>query len=87
VKLAAEVSDLSEPMRQALTVGMQSITTVIADVLREAQVEGRLQEQDAFELAEFIYATWVGASLLSKVHLEIRPMELAMQQTKILLRA
>lgn len=86
VKLAAEVSDLSEPMRQALTVGMQGITAVIADVLREAQAEGQLQEQDAFELAEFIYATWVGASLLSKVHLEIRPMELAMQQTKVLLR-
>jgi TetR/AcrR family transcriptional repressor of nem operon len=86
VKLAAEVSDLSEPMRQALTVGMQSITTVIAEVLREAQAEGQLQEHDALELAEFIYATWVGASLLSKVHLEIRPMELAMQQTKVLLR-
>lgn len=93
VKLAAEVSDLSEPMRQALTVGMQSITAVIADVIREAQTEGQLrgqlqgqlQEQDALELAEFIYATWVGASLLSKVHLEIRPLELAMQQTKVLL--
>jgi TetR/AcrR family transcriptional repressor of nem operon len=91
VKLAAEVSDLSEPMRQALTVGMQSITAVIADVIREAQTEGQLQgqsqTQDALELAEFIYATWVGASLLSKVHLEIRPLELAMQQTKVLLHA
>ena len=86
VKLAAEVSDLSEAMRLALTVGMQGITERIAVLLNEVQRDGHLSaEVNTAELAEFLYATWVGASLLSKVHLKIRPMEVAMQQTKRIL--
>ncbi len=86
VKLAAEVSDLSEAMRLALTVGMQGITERIAVLLNEVQRDGHLSEEvNTAELAEFLYATWVGASLLSKVHLQMRPMEVAMQQTKKIL--
>lgn len=86
VKLAAEVSDLSEAMRLALTAGMQGITQKIAVVLQEVQRDGHLSaEVNAAELAEFLYATWVGASLLSKVHLQMGPMEVAMQQTKKIL--
>ncbi|MBR7746877.1 TetR/AcrR family transcriptional regulator [Undibacterium baiyunense] len=86
VKLAAEVSDLSEAMRLALTAGMQGITQKIAVVLQEVQRDGHVSaEVNTAELAEFLYATWVGASLLSKVHLQMRPMEVAMQQTKKIL--
>lgn len=86
VKLAAEVSDLSEAMRLALTAGMQGITQKIAVVLQEVQRDGHLSaEVNTAELAEFLYATWVGASLLSKVHLQMGPMEVAMQQTKKIL--
>ncbi len=86
VKLAAEVSDLSEAMRLALTAGMQGITQKIAVVLQEVQRDGHISaEVNTAELAEFLYATWVGASLLSKVHLQMRPMEVAMQQTKKIL--
>lgn len=86
VKLAAEVSDLSEAMRLALTVGMHGITEKIAVLLNEVQRDGHLSEEvNTAELAEFLYATWVGASLLSKVHLQMRPMEVAMQQTKKIL--
>lgn len=86
VKLAAEVSDLSEAMRLALTAGMQGITQKIAVVLQKVQRDGHLSaEVNAAELAEFLYATWVGASLLSKVHLQMGPMEVAMQQTKKIL--
>lgn len=86
VKLAAEVSDLSEAMRLALTAGMQGITQKIAVVLQEVQRDGHLSaEVNAAELAEFLYATWIGASLLSKVHLQMGPMEVAMQQTKKIL--
>ncbi|MBC3875108.1 TetR/AcrR family transcriptional regulator [Undibacterium flavidum] len=88
VKLAAEVSDLSEPMRIALTVGMQGITRKLAEALRQVQLEGDLSADcNIDELAEFLYATWVGASLLSKVNLHLQPLDIAMQQTKILLRA
>lgn len=87
VKLAAEVSDLSEPMRLALTVGMQGITQKLAEALREVQLEGDLPaDANIHELAEFLYATWVGASLLSKVRLQLQPLEIAMQQTKLLLQ-
>lgn len=88
VKLAAEVSDLSEPMRVALTVGMQGITRKLAEALRQVQLEGDLPvDCNIDELAEFLYATWVGASLLSKVNLHLQPLEIAMQQTKALLQA
>lgn len=88
VKLAAEVSDLSEPMRLALTVGMQGITRKLAEALHQVQQEGDLPADCQIdELAEFLYATWVGASLLSKVNLQLRPLEIAMQQTKALLQA
>lgn len=86
VKLAAEVSDLSEPMRLALTVGMQGITSKLAEALRQVQLEGDLPADcNIDELAEFLYATWVGASLLSKVNLHMQPLDIAMQQTKVLL--
>lgn len=88
VKLAAEVSDLSEPMRLALTVGMQGITSKLAEALRQVQLEGDLSADcNIDELAEFLYATWVGASLLSKVNLHLQPLDIAMQQTKTLLHA
>lgn len=87
VKLAAEVSDLSEPMRLSLTVGMQGITRKLAEALRQVQRDGDLSADcNIDELAEFLYATWVGASLLSKVNLHLRPLDIAMQQTKTLLQ-
>ncbi|MFZ6817170.1 TetR/AcrR family transcriptional regulator [Undibacterium sp. Ji22W] len=87
VKLAAEVSDLSEPMRLSLTVGMQGITRKLAEALRQVQLDGDLSADcNIDELAEFLYATWVGASLLSKVNLHLRPLDIAMQQTKTLLQ-
>ncbi|MDE2427432.1 MAG: TetR/AcrR family transcriptional regulator [Burkholderiales bacterium] len=86
VKLAAEVSDLSELMRQALNLGMQRIMDQIADALRLAQAEGALSTTvDAQELAESLYGMWVGASLLTKVQRDIRPLNLAYRQTQALL--
>lgn len=87
VKLSAEVADLSEPMRLALTTGMQNITRQIADTLKKAQAQGSLAEQlDTQELAETLYGMWVGASLLTKVMREMRPLDLAFQQTESILR-
>ncbi|MBI3284253.1 MAG: TetR/AcrR family transcriptional regulator [Burkholderiales bacterium] len=88
VKLAAEVSDLSEPMRLALDRGMLRITTQIAECLRAAQAEGSFPAStDAQELAESLYGMWVGASLLTKTRRDLRPLDLAYRQTEALLHS
>jgi len=57
VKLAAEVADLSEPMRGALSVGMTGITEHIAQAIRNAQIEGSISiHLNAQEVAESLYA-------------------------------
>jgi TetR/AcrR family transcriptional repressor of nem operon len=86
VKLAAEVSDLSEPMRAALAIGMNDITQHIADLIRTAQSENSiLSKSDAGELASALYGMWIGASLLAKVRQDLHPLAIAYQQTKVLL--
>src|SRR5450830_88178 len=88
VKLAAEVADLSEPMRVALAVGMNGITAQIANVVRTAQSEGSISDKlNADEVAESLYSMWFGASLLTKVNRQMRPLQLAFRQTKALLQS
>ncbi|WP_207769763.1 TetR/AcrR family transcriptional regulator [Solimicrobium silvestre] len=85
VKLAAEVSDLSEPMRCALALGMSRITGQLAAALSLAQAEGSVSMQmDAAQLAEILYSMWVGASLVAKVKHDLLPLDLALQQTELL---
>lgn len=87
VKLAAEVSDLSEPMRMALTNGMQRISTQIADTIRTAQSQSQFPaEINAAQLAESLYGMWVGASILTKVSRNMTAMDLAYKQTKQMLK-
>ncbi|MFZ6689150.1 TetR/AcrR family transcriptional regulator [Undibacterium sp. SXout11W] len=86
VKLAAEVADLSEPMRAALSVGMSGITEQIAQAIRSAQIEGSISNKlNALEIAESLYGMWVGASLITKVNRQLRPLQLAFKQTELLL--
>ncbi|MBC3862676.1 TetR/AcrR family transcriptional regulator [Undibacterium jejuense] len=86
VKLAAEVADLSEPMRAALSVGMSGITEQIAQAIRNAQIEGSISNKlNALEIAESLYGMWVGASLITKVNRQLRPLQLAFKQTELLL--
>lgn len=88
VKLAAEVADLSEPMRLALAKGMQGITTQLAASIAEAQAAGQLNTAiDSRQLAETLYGIWVGASLLTKVQHNSGAMDLAYQQTERMLAA
>lgn len=86
VKLAAEVSDLSEPMRCTLAEGMERITSQIAQAIKLAQADGSVSAQkDPVELAETLYSMWVGASLVAKVKRSLLPLDLALQQTELLL--
>jgi TetR/AcrR family transcriptional repressor of nem operon len=86
VKLAAEVADLSEPMRLALAAGMQRITAQIASTISTAQSQAQFPaEINAIQLAESLYGMWVGASLLTKVSRNMTAMDLAYQQTEQML--
>lgn len=87
VKLAAEVADLSEPMRLALAKGMQRISTQIAETISTAQSQSEFPaEINAAQLAESLYGMWVGASLLTKVSRSMTAMDLAFKQTEQMLR-
>jgi TetR/AcrR family transcriptional repressor of nem operon len=86
VKLAAEVCDLSEPMREELSAGMNRIVAHLAGAIREAQADGSVkQEVDAEQLAESLYAMWVGASLLARANGANAPLERAYRQTEQML--
>lgn len=86
VKLSGEVSDLSEPMRQALADGMGRIVLRLADAIRAAQQEGSLAGSlDAEQSAQAVYALWIGCSLLHKVLHQLQPLDVALAQTETLL--
>lgn len=87
VKLAAEVSDLSEPMREALHKGMARIIAQLAAAVRACQADGSLSaDANAEQLAQSLYAMWIGASLLAKVDRSLLPIELAFSQTEQMLQ-
>lgn len=67
VKLSAEVSDLSEPMRLALLNGATQIIGAISRCIDDGVKEGSISSQNADETAELLYNLWVGASLMSKL--------------------
>jgi TetR/AcrR family transcriptional regulator, transcriptional repressor for nem operon len=86
VKLAAEVSDLSEPMREALATGMDGVIDLIAGAILAAQKEGTVYiGHDPQELAESLYAMWLGASLRGKAKRNINAMDIAYKQTEWML--
>ncbi len=87
VKLSAEVSDMSESMREALVAGMQRIQQRLAQTIVIGQQDGSLNPQltpDA--LAESLYQLWVGAELLTKVQRSPAPLQRALQQTELWLQ-
>ncbi|KUM01932.1 TetR/AcrR family transcriptional regulator [Chromobacterium subtsugae] len=87
VKLAAEVSDLSEPMREALAEGMGRVISRLADAIRRGQQEGSLcVHLPADELAASLYSLWVGSALLYKVQRSAQPMLNALKLTETMLK-
>lgn len=87
VKLAAEVSDLSEPMREALAEGMGRVIMRLADCIRRGQQEGSLCTRlSATDTAGSLYSLWVGAALLFKVQHTQQPMQQALALTAALLK-
>ncbi|MBP1181534.1 TetR/AcrR family transcriptional regulator [Methylobacterium sp. PvR107] len=86
VKLAAEVSDLSEPMRLALKSGTAGIIDRVTGAIAAGLAEGSLEvEADARATAETLYHLWLGASLMAKIARTDAPFEAAMTTTRRIL--
>ncbi|MBB5016815.1 TetR/AcrR family transcriptional repressor of nem operon [Chitinivorax tropicus] len=86
VKLAGEVSDLSEPMREALRLGMESVIHHIGCCIQAGQQDGSIPvSQPAHQLAHVLYQLWLGASLLAKVQKDCQGASQALLATRQLL--
>lgn len=86
VKLSGEVSDLSEPMRKVLSTGMTRMVERIATAIEAGVADGSLAPvQDAHELAEGLYAMWMGGALLAKAHRTVDAFKSCVAQTEMLL--
>jgi TetR/AcrR family transcriptional repressor of nem operon len=87
VKLAGEVSDLSESMRAALQQGTDRIIARIALCIEEGRQDSSIAKDIHAEYcAESLYQMWFGASLLTKLRRNSSAMECAMKATKHTLR-
>ncbi|MFG6511485.1 MULTISPECIES: TetR family transcriptional regulator C-terminal domain-containing protein [unclassified Sulfitobacter] len=68
VKLAAEVSDLSEEMRTILLDGTAQVTACLAKAVEAGNADGSLRmSDDPSPLATQQYQLWLGAILMAKV--------------------
>ncbi|MFW1744650.1 TetR/AcrR family transcriptional regulator [Acinetobacter guillouiae] len=87
VKLAAEVSDLSEDMRQILNFGVSKLTERIANLLSDGQQDGSIpQHIEPEKMAQTMYQLWLGAALLAKLAQNKQPLFLALETTQQLLK-
>ncbi len=87
VKLGAEVSDLSDPMRQALAQGTAQVIRQLRDCVDEGIADGSLPaDLDAAQTAQSLYELWLGATMLTKVRRDRSALETALRTTQLLLR-
>ena len=88
VKLSAEVSDLSEPMRRALWRGTDAILARLSACLDEGITDGSLPiPLDPEATSQALYQLWLGASLLTKVRRDSTAFEAALKTTQAWLGA
>ncbi|WP_175713252.1 TetR/AcrR family transcriptional regulator [Burkholderia ambifaria] len=86
VKLGAEVSDLSEPMRAVLRRGTSQIIERLAGGIEAGLADGSLSGvDDPAHTAAILYELWLGATLLEKIHRNRQPLERAMLETRRML--
>lgn len=86
VKLAAEVSDLSEPMRTVLQQSTNQVIERLAQAIEDGIADGSLAANlNAKTLAMTLYQLWLGASLLAKITRDRNPLESALDATQGLL--
>jgi TetR/AcrR family transcriptional regulator, transcriptional repressor for nem operon len=86
VKLAAEVSDLSEPMRVVLRQGTDRVIARLAQAIEEGRADGSLPAPLAPQAtATTLYQMWLGASLRAKITRDSAPLDAALAATRQLL--
>jgi len=86
VKLAAEVADMSENMRQVLDDGVQQLMVRIATLIEDARKDGSLPKGvPSLELARMLYQMWLGAALLAKLNQNKKPLKQARDATLLML--
>ncbi|MGO1296496.1 MAG: TetR/AcrR family transcriptional regulator [Vibrio sp.] len=86
VKLASEVSDLSESMRQVLITGTHQAVNLIAECIEQGKQAGNIQVNDSQAMAEHLYEYWLGSCLMNKIHQDDKSLESALTRTKHLLQ-
>ena len=86
VKLSAEVSDLSEPMRLALNKGANDVVLAIAQCVESGIHDGSIKVTNAQETAEILYQTWLGASILYKLSKDVSGLQRTLQKTEHILQ-
>ncbi|MFI8171642.1 TetR/AcrR family transcriptional regulator [Streptomyces sp. NPDC086081] len=88
VKLAAEVSDLSEPMRLALMQGTDAIIDRLERTIASGLTDGSIAIEGApRDMARGLYDMWLGASVMTKIRRNLGPLDTAMAMTRRLLHA
>ncbi len=83
VKLAAEIADLSEDMRQILDEGVTAVCDRLARLLREGADDGSIVPQDdPGSAAALLYSQWLGAAIIAKLSRRPQPLEQALADTR-----
>ncbi len=86
VKLAAEVSDLSESMRSVLQCGTDQVIARLARAIEAGMADGSLLHQNSpQDTATTLYQLWLGASLRAKITRDREPLDTALRATHVLL--
>ncbi|HEV3105596.1 MAG TPA: TetR/AcrR family transcriptional regulator [Trinickia sp.] len=86
VKLGAEVSDLSDAMRQVLQDGSDRVIGRLAACIEAGRADGSLVDiADSTHTAAALYQLWMGATLVGKMRRDRKPLETAMTTTRQLL--
>lgn len=83
VKLAAEIADLSEDMRQILDDGVTAVSVRLARLLKQGTEDGSIIPQDdPGSAASLLYSQWLGAAIIAKLSKRPQPIEQALADTR-----
>lgn len=86
VKLAAEVADLSDDLREVLNGGVKRLLDRIARIIDQGRDDGSIPQSVApRRAAQTLYQMWLGAALLAKLGRTQEPLIQALAATEALL--
>ncbi|MDN7350398.1 TetR/AcrR family transcriptional regulator [Acetobacter senegalensis] len=86
VKLAAEISDLSEDMRVVMDNGVAAVIKRLAAMIKAGQKDRSISSSlSAHQLATSLYQLWLGATLMAKITHAPHPFDEAWQTSIMLL--